>query len=262
MDKRPDSLARWSRRRFLGNGLAGLGALAAAGGMVPSARAASEAKGASPVPSRLDFESETYPFELPPLPYAFDALEPSIDARTMRIHYTKHHAGYVRKLNAALEKHPALHGLALGEMLEDLGSVPAEIRTAVRNNGGGHLNHCLFWYSMSPGASVPSDELEAKILALSGGREALLDDMVEAGSGRFGSGWAWLCEDADGTLVVLSTPNQDSPWMLEPRLRPLLGVDVWEHAYYLKYQNRRGDYLRAWKDVVDWTAVSERLRTA
>lgn len=257
MKTRIPSLPRLSRRRFIENSLLGLGAIAASG-MVP-ARLRAASGSAAGVPGRLDFESETYPFELPPLPYEFDAMEPYIDARTMQIHYTKHHAGYVRKLNAALEGHPELHDLTLGEMLTDLDSVPASIRTAVRNNGGGHLNHCLFWYSLANGPSSPSGELEAKILALSGGTEALLNEMVEAGLGRFGSGWAWLCANPEGALVVVSTPNQDSPWMSDPSLRPLLGVDVWEHAYYLKYQNRRGDYLKAWKNLVDWNAVGERL---
>ncbi len=241
----------------------GLGALAASGVLPKSLWGASSASAAAgstvDPPVRLDFESLMYPFELPPLPYGFDAMEPYIDARTMRIHYTKHHAGYVRKLNAALEGHPDLHDVSLGEMLTDLDSVPASIRTAVRNNGGGHLNHSLFWYSLRNGPSAPSGELEAKVLAFSGGTEALLDEMVEAGLGRFGSGWSWLCVNPDGTLVVVSTPNQDSPWMSDPSLQPLLGVDVWEHAYYLKYQNRRGDYLKAWKNLVDWDAVGKRL---
>ncbi len=248
---------RFDRRCFFSRSLLGLGAVALGGGFARSALGA-EAK-ASSVPARLDFESETYPFELPPLPYAYDALQPSIDARTMEIHYTKHHAGYVRKLNAALEGHPELHDLTLGELLTNLDDVPESIRTAVRNNGGGHLNHCLFWYSLSPVDSPPSDELETKIVVFSGGREALLEKMVNAGLGRFGSGWAWLCLTPEGDLSILSTPNQDSPWMQNSELRPLLGVDVWEHAYYLKYQNRRGDYLRAWTGLVDWAAVSERL---
>jgi Fe-Mn family superoxide dismutase len=210
------------------------------------------------VPGGLDFESETYPFELPPLPYAFDAMVPYIDARTMEIHYTKHHAGYVRKLNAALANHPELHDRTLGELLTDLDSVPASIRMSVRNNGGGHLNHCLFWYSLKNGPSKAPPELAGKIASTFGGEEALLEAMVSAGLGRFGSGWSWLCETPEGELVVISTPNQDSPWMQNPALSPLLGVDVWEHAYYLKYQNRRGDYLSAWKNLVDWEAVGQR----
>lgn len=257
MEIQPSPPQRWSRRRFLGNSLFGLGVLAASSAATRTARASSGASAS--VPARLDFESETYPFELPPLPYDFDAMEPYIDARTMEIHYTKHHAGYVRKLNAALENHPEMQDRTLGELLTDLDSVPTTIRTAVRNNGGGHLNHCLFWYSLKNGASQPSNELETRVLAFSGGTDVLLDRMVEAGLGRFGSGWAWLCANPDGTLAIVSTPNQDSPWMDDPALRPLLGVDVWEHAYYLKYQNRRGDYLKAWKNLVDWNAVGERL---
>ena len=252
---------RLDRRGFLSRSLFGFSALALGAGMARSVRAGESAGAAqvTGIPARLDFESDVYPFELPPLPYGFDAMEPYIDARTMEIHYTKHHAGYVRKLNAALEGHPELHGLTLGEMLGDLDAVPASIRTAVRNNGGGHLNHSLFWYSLKNGESQPSADLAGKIGSLSGSPEALLEEMVSAGLGRFGSGWAWLCVAPDGKLVVISTPNQDSPWLENPALYPLLGVDVWEHAYYLKYQNRRGDYLAAWKNLVDWGAVSERL---
>lgn len=216
----------------------------------------------SGVPAMLDFESLTYPFALPPLPYAYDALEPYIDARTMEIHYTKHHAGYVRKLNAAIENYPATHSLTLGEMLTDLNAVPAPIQTAVRNNGGGHLNHCLFWYSLVNPGVTPSSPLQATIDGAFGSVDGLLDEMVSTGLGRFGSGWSWLCKNPEGGLVVVSTPNQDTPWMDDPSLRPLLGVDVWEHAYYLKYQNRRGDYLNAWKNIVDWSAVDKRLRGA
>lgn len=251
-----------SRRQFLGRGLFGFGALALSGMAASGLRGATTAtKGNVPgVPGALDFESETYPFELPPLPYGFGAMEPYIDARTMEIHYTKHHAGYVRKLNAALANHPELHGMTLGEMLTDLDSVPEEIRTAVRNNGGGHLNHCLFWYSLQNGPSNLSPELDSMIANTFGSQDALLDKMVTAGLGRFGSGWSWLCQSPEGTLVIISTPNQDSPWMKNPALRPLLGVDVWEHAYYLKYQNRRGDYLSAWKNIVNWGSVSQRFQ--
>ncbi len=251
-------LARLNRRRFIGSGLFGLGA-AAVSSVIPRSAFAAPTASFAPVLSGLDFESGMYPFELPPLPYAFDALEPYIDARTMEIHYTKHHAGYVRKLNAALENYPDLHDRTLGELVADYESLPESVRTAVRNNGGGHLNHCLFWYSMKNGGSRPSEELQARILELSGTPEALLDEMVQAGLGRFGSGWAWLCANPSGSLVIVSTPNQDSPWSRSPTLRPLLGVDVWEHAYYLKYQNRRGDYLNAWTNLVDWQAVGKRL---
>lgn len=247
-----------NRRKFLKQSFGGLGAIAFLG-LGARQGLASTAPVTSAVPKLLDFESETYPFELPPLPYSFDAMAPYIDARTMEIHYTKHHAGYVRKLNAALANHPELHALTLGEMITDLDAIPESIRTSVRNNGGGHLNHCLFWYSLKNGSSEPSPELAAKIREAFESESALLDAMASSGLGRFGSGWAWLCEKPGGSLTVLSTPNQDSPWMGVPELRPLLGVDVWEHAYYLKYQNRRGDYLNAWKNIVDWNAVSERL---
>jgi len=246
------------RRKFLKQSFGGLGALAFLG-LGSREALANPGPVTAQVPQRLDFESETYPFALPPLPYPFDAMVPYIDARTMEIHYTKHHAGYVRKLNAALANHPELHRLTLSEMITDLDAVPESIRTAVRNNGGGHLNHCLFWYSLKNGPSNPSSKLKAKIGESFESETALLDAIASSGLGRFGSGWAWLCEKPDGSLTVISTPNQDSPWMGNPELRPLLGVDVWEHAYYLKYQNRRGDYLNAWKNIVDWNAVSERL---
>ncbi|MGL4514362.1 MAG: superoxide dismutase [Lacipirellulaceae bacterium] len=194
-------------------------------------------------------------YTLPSLPYAFGALEPHIDAATMEIHHGKHHATYVTKLNAALE------GAGVGEQsIEDLcrgiASVPENVRPAVRNNGGGHANHSLFWATMSPtGGAAPSGVLAAAIDAELGGFAKFKEDLTNAGLNRFGSGWAWLSVNKEGKLAVESTPNQDNPWM-EGRT-PILGVDVWEHAYYLKYQNRRPDYLAAFFNVVDWAKVAE-----
>jgi len=194
--------------------------------------------------------------ELPNLPYGFDALEPHIDARTMEIHHGKHHAGYVANLNAALEKVPALADVPLDRVLRNLASVPAAIREAVRNNGGGHLNHSLFWTLLSPaGGGQPVGELAAAITASFGSFDAFKDQFGNAAKTRFGSGWAWLAMDAFGGLVVTSTPNQDSPVM--DGMSPVLGLDVWEHAYYLNYQNRRPDYVAAFWNVVNWRRANE-----
>lgn len=202
-----------------------------------------------------------YPFALPELGYAFDALEPHIDARTMEIHHGKHHAGYTSKLNDALEGHSALHGKSAEALVADLASVPDSIRTAVRNNGGGYVNHTLFWDIMRPGgADAPSDDLASAIDSAFGSFQDFKDKLQEAAGGQFGSGWGWLVVDADGGLQVVSTPNQDSP--LSQGLQPLLGVDVWEHAYYLHYQNRRADYLSAWWNVVNWDMVGKRYADA
>jgi Fe-Mn family superoxide dismutase len=195
--------------------------------------------------------------ELPPLPYAHDALEPHIDTRTMEIHHGKHHQGYVNNLNKALEAHPELAVRPIEDLLADLRSVPDGIRLAVRNNGGGHANHTLFWTSMGPGkGGTPTGALGDAISTTFGSFEAFQQTFASAAATRFGSGWAWLVESG-GTLEVLSTPNQDSP-LMEGK-KPLLGLDVWEHAYYLKYQNRRPDYVAAWWNVVDWDAVAARL---
>ncbi len=197
-----------------------------------------------------------YPFKLPELGYAFNALEPHIDAQTMEIHHGKHHAAYVNNLNAALEKHAAHQKTELEDLLRSLSSLPQDIQAAVRNNGGGHLNHSLFWVWMSPGgAKEPSGKLAEAITAELGGVDKFKEALNQAGTARFGSGWAWLALDAAGKLKVYSTANQDSPVM--EGLTPILGVDVWEHAYYLKYQNRRPDYLKAWWNVVNWTKVGE-----
>ena len=195
--------------------------------------------------------------ELAPLPYAFDALEPHIDAQTMQIHHGKHHAAYVNNLNAALEKHPQLAGKSAEDLIKDLNAVPEDIRTAVRNNGGGHVNHTMFWQIMGPGAGgAPTGKLGDAINSAFGSFDAFKDMVQKAGATRFGSGWAWLVE-ANGKLAVESTANQDNPMM--DGKRAIMGVDVWEHAYYLKYQNRRPDYLAAWWNVVNWDAVAKRL---
>lgn len=194
--------------------------------------------------------------KLPELPYAHDALEPHIDARTMEIHHGKHHAAYVKNLNAALEKAPELQGLELGTLLADLSKVPDAIRTAVRNNGGGVYNHSLFWPLMGPGkGGSPVGQLGDAVKKQFGAFDAFQDQFSKAAATRFGSGWAWLSLTSDGKLVVHSTANQDSP--LSEGKRPILTLDVWEHAYYLNYQNRRPDYIQAWWNVVNWEAAND-----
>lgn len=194
-------------------------------------------------------------FELPELPYAYDALEPHIDKETMNIHHTKHHNTYVTKLNGALEGHDDLASKSIEELISDLDSVPESIRTAVRNNGGGHANHSLFWTLLSPnGGGEPTGELADKINAKFGSLDKFKEEFAAAGAGRFGSGWAWLVVN-NGELEVTSTPNQDSP-VMEGKT-PILGLDVWEHAYYLKYQNKRPDYISAFWNVVNWEEVSK-----
>jgi Fe-Mn family superoxide dismutase len=196
-------------------------------------------------------------FKLPGLGYEFDALEPYIDAKTMEIHHDKHHAAYVEKLNAALEGQADFQGKAIEEILADLDSVPEDIRTAVRNNGGGHHNHSLFWLTMKPGgASEPGGELAEAINNTFGSLEDFRTKFSEAATSRFGSGWAWLAKKGD-KLEIYSTANQDSP--LSEGKTPILGLDVWEHAYYLKYQNRRPEYIEAWWKVVNWDEVGKRL---
>lgn len=195
-------------------------------------------------------------FELPALPYAEDALEPHIDARTMNIHHTKHHAGYVNNLNKALEGHADLASKSIAELLANLDSIPEAARTAVRNNGGGHANHTLFWQIMAPAAGgEPTGEVAAAINAAFGSFDAFKEAFAKAATTRFGSGWAWLIANKDGSVEVTSTPNQDTP-LMEGK-QPILGLDVWEHAYYLNYQNRRPDYISAWWHVVNWNKVNE-----
>lgn len=199
-------------------------------------------------------------YDLPKLPYSYDALEPHIDARTMEIHYSKHHAGYVSKLNAALEKHPDLQGKTVEDLIKGIDSMPEGIRTAVRNNGGGHANHSLFWTVMGPGSGgEPGGKLGDAIQSTFGDFATFKDQFSNAAATRFGSGWAWLVASG-GKLTVESTPNQDGP-LMEGRT-PILGLDVWEHAYYLKYQNKRPDYIAAWWNVINWDEVAKRLEAA
>ena len=194
---------------------------------------------------------------LPPLPYAFGALEPHIDARTMEIHHDKHHQTYVTNLNAALDKHPELHAKTVEELLAGINTVPEDIRTAVRNNGGGHVNHSMFWDIMGPGGGgAPTGAIADAVAGSFGGFDKLKEELKKAAIGRFGSGWAWLVDNG-GKLVVESSANQDSPLMEGKKV--VLGIDVWEHAYYLHYQNRRPDYVDAWWNTVNWTAVNARL---
>jgi len=199
-------------------------------------------------------------FELPILSYDYNALEPHIDAQTMEIHHTKHHQAYITKLNEALDKHPELKEKSLHELLTGLNTLPEDIRTAVRNNGGGHMNHSMFWELLSPEQTEPSTELLAAIQDTFGSLDNLKQEFAQAALTRFGSGWAWLSVDSDNKLVVHSTANQDNPIM--ERLTPLLGLDVWEHAYYLNFQNRRPDYVNSFWNVINWTEVSANYANA
>ena len=200
-------------------------------------------------------------FSLPELPYAHDALEPNIDTQTMQIHHGKHHAGYVNNLNAALEGHADLAGKSLEWLLQNLASLPQAIQGAVRNNGGGHWNHSLFWDVMSPkGGGAPTGAVATAIDEAFGSFDEFRKQFAAAAATRFGSGWAWLVVGKDGKLAVTSSPNQDNPVM--DGLKPILGVDVWEHAYYLKYQNRRPDYVQAFFNVINWDKVNELLAAA
>jgi len=195
---------------------------------------------------------------LPPLPYATDALEPHIDKQTMEIHHGKHHNAYVTNLNAALEKHPELASKSVEDLLKSINTVPEDIRTAVRNNGGGHANHTMFWQIMGPNAGgQPSGAIADAITSSFGSFDKFKEELKKAGVGRFGSGWAWVI-DQGGKLAIESSPNQDSP-LMEGK-KAIFGIDVWEHAYYLKYQNRRPDYIDAWWNVVNWAEINKRLR--
>jgi len=198
---------------------------------------------------------------VPDLPYDYSALEPYIDEETMHLHHDKHHAAYVNNLNAALEKYPDLQGKSAEELIKDLNSVPEDIRTAVRNNGGGHVNHTMFWEIMGPnGGGEPTGKVAEAIKTCFGGFEEMKKQFNEAGTKRFGSGWAWIVTSGDGHLHITSTANQDNP--MSEGMYPVLGNDVWEHAYYLKYQNRRPEYLAAWWNVVNWDKVNERFENA
>ena len=235
-----------SRRSVLTTG--GLGLLAASGVL-----------GARPQYAAAE-QQQTGDYTLPPLPYAYDALEPHIDARTMEIHHGKHHQAYISNLNKALKEHPGHSGQSIEDLLKGVASLPESIRTAVRNNGGGHYNHTLFWSVMKPnGGGEPSGVLADAIAKDLGGFAAFKEAFSKAAATRFGSGWAWLVRSRDGKLFVTSTANQDNPLMDSSGL-PLLGLDVWEHAYYLKYQNRRPEYVSAWWHTVNWDEVSRRFR--
>lgn len=196
---------------------------------------------------------------LPALPYAYTALEPHFDAQTMEIHHTKHHQTYIDKLNAALEKHPELQTKTVEELVADLDLVPEDIRTAVRNHGGGHLNHSMFWESLSANGGEPTGELEKALTQAFGSVEEFKAKFTEKATLQFGSGWAWLVKDGD-TLAVVSTPNQDNP--VTDGKTPILGLDVWEHAYYLRYQNRRAEFIKAFWSVINWQEVQKRFQSA
>jgi Fe-Mn family superoxide dismutase len=205
---------------------------------------------------------ETGPFKLPPLPYSFSALEPVIDAQTMELHHDKHHAAYVKNLNAAVKDHPKVAAMKLEEILARLSELPEDIRTTVRNNAGGHANHSMFWQIMAPGGSsgAPQGDLKAAIDADLGGLDKLKDEFNTKGGKVFGSGWVFVTVTPEGKLALVTKPNQDTPIMEGQHV--LFGNDVWEHAYYLKYQNRRPEYLKAWWDVVNWKAIGERYAAA
>jgi len=205
-------------------------------------------------------------YELPDLPYGFDALEPHIDTTTMQIHHGKHHNTYVTKLNGAIENHPELADKPVEDLISNIGALPSDIQTAVRNNGGGHANHSMFWEIMGPnGGGEPGGALADAIGQEWGSFDKFKEAFANAAVGRFGSGWAWLIVDAGGNLKITSTPNQDSPLMQDVAPdpgTPILGLDVWEHAYYLNYQNRRPDYIEAWWNVVNWDEVAKRYDAA
>ncbi len=197
-------------------------------------------------------------FEMMQLPYAYNALEPTIDAQTVELHYSKHHAAYLKNLNTALEKYPQFFDLKIEQILADLNSIPEDIRGTVRNNGGGYYNHNIYWAIMGPNrGGEPSGQLAAGINSAFGSFASFKEQLEKAGMGRFGSGWAWLSKKADGGLVIHSTPNQDTP--LADGYFPVIGVDVWEHAYYLKYQNRRAEYLANWWNLVNWEEAERRF---
>ncbi len=250
------------RRKLIVRGAAGAAGWVIAGAVTPTFGAA---VGTTSSESSKPERRPTMPFELMKLPYPVDALEPHIDARTMEIHHGKHHATYVNNLNAALEKAPSLQGKTLEELLSNLAAVPEDIRTAVRNNGGGVLNHNLFWQMMTPKSpGRPVGELAKAIEQAFGSFDRFREEFQKAALGRFGSGWAWLVIES-GQLRVGSTPNQDAPIMKgisELTGHVVLGIDVWEHAYYLKYQNRRADYVTAWWNVVNWDFANELYRQA
>lgn len=244
------------RRRFLtalGVGAAGA-AVAASGLRLPAVHAA----GGPEVDAGLMTAPVAGAFVLPPLPYPYDALAPHIDTLTMQIHHDRHHAAYVNNLNAALTDYPELRQRDATDLIAHLDTLPEAVRTAARNNGGGHVNHAIFWATMSPaGGGEPGGSLRGALDTTFGSFDTFKVQLADAATRRFGSGWAWLVKDNAGALSIQSTANQDSPYM--QGVLPLLGVDVWEHAYYLSYQNRRADYVAAWWNVVDWSAVERRF---
>jgi Fe-Mn family superoxide dismutase len=246
-----------NRRNFLVNtGIVGAGLLEARSGVSAALRSGT----AFDFASNLNLEETTVAFTVPPLPYSFDALEPYIDAKTMEIHHDKHHGAYVTNLNKALEGHADLQAKSLEDLLKGLDSIPENIRSAVRNNAGGHWNHTLFWTQMKKGGGgEPQGDLAAAIKSAFGSFAEFQAKFAAAGLGRFGSGWAWLLVK-DGKLAIDSTPNQDTPFSLGAKA--VLGLDVWEHAYYLKYQNVRGDYIKAWWNVVNWDSASQLFAAA
>jgi Fe-Mn family superoxide dismutase len=211
----------------------------------------------NPAPAAAAPAPPTGPFTLPPLPYAYDALEPSFDAETMHLHHDKHHQAYVNNLNNAVAAYPDLKMKTVEELVANLSSVPDAVRTAVRNNGGGHANHSFWWPTLGKGGAAPTGELAKAINAKFGSVAGLEDKLIAASLSVFGSGWAWLATGPDGTLAIETTPNQDS--LLSVGHKPVLGIDVWEHAYYLKYQNRRADYVKAYFQVVNWDAASAKF---
>jgi superoxide dismutase, Fe-Mn family len=253
--------SRNPRRDFLKGSLASLGAVAALGGVQACAATASN----SSTSSSTNPQERSMPFTLPALPYPENALEPSIDAQTMNIHRTKHHQAYVDNLNKALEGHADLQSKSIEQLCAGIGTLPDAIKAAVRNNGGGHFNHSMFWVLMAPKGQggAPSAALAAAIDKAFGSMDEFKAKFADAGMKRFGSGWAWLIKKSDGSVAITSTPNQDNPLMtglVDATGTPLLGCDVWEHAYYLKYQNRRADYLKSWWDVVNWNEVNKRFQ--
>jgi superoxide dismutase, Fe-Mn family len=215
----------------------------------------------SACPNAATALAKTRKFTLPPLPYAYNALEPYIDARTMEFHHDKHHAAYVKNLNTALEKYPKLQDKSIEDLLRNIDSIPEAIRATIKNNGGGHANHTMYWEIMGPKAGgEPTGKLADEIVTTFSSFTAFQNAFNEAGTKRFGSGWAWLVRTKEGKLQVTSTANQDSPLMTGDY--PIMGNDVWEHAYYLSYQNRRPEYLKAWWQVVNWSAVNQRYLAA
>ncbi len=247
-----------SRRGIIGSlAVAGAGASVATVPRFGSATVAATAAQSTP-----PGDAPTGPFTLAPLPYDYAALEPHIDTMTMQIHHDKHHQAYVDNLNKAIADLPDLHAMSAEELIRNLDQVPEDLRTVVRNNAGGHANHTLFWELMTPGGGgEPTGPIAEAIAAGFGDFAAFQEAVTTAGLGRFGSGWAWVVLGEDGKLAVISTPNQDNP-VMEGGSAPILGVDVWEHAYYLKYQNRRKDYLTAWWNTVNWRTVNARYEQA